>query len=641
MSRLDIAFMTSSSYDFKHLDPSNLPAVPTSVDVWILRGQDILITKDYSSEDQIINMKFTGFKQTIARIFSQTVVPTVQNYNQGLVIIDKKFQFVNMNSHTTFEVNSTADLQQIFTTLNQIIDQEVNFLEQLTSFENMLQTANVFTTNAPKLNEKTPKINKRHISQNLEANYTQIWRQKFRKRSIGDIFSPYSVDSIGDTANKNYKLMNRNFQNVHTTEMKLAHQQKLLSQKFNEMTTAEKQVSRKELFLELRSFKTQSLQNFQFNLDQILKNNKLDSTYNIVFELLRSHQFCRSNTCYTLPIFNILNEKTIQITVQKAVQSLAKAIFISCTILNNRRTSVYSHQIALIQGTTLHFQEDDLPSKQISDLIHPNIDKVTRPISKVDLLDNIFYPIYANQKISLQCLDPQFVTIDGERRYCDAQSLNFIDFPQNISAKNISILAAHVPHHFSSKLDFMNSDFRSISLFKNTNQTKLTVTENIVSYFEQATPIHWSLMFVALCSIILLLVLSCCICYLKAPKYLVNCLCCFKNNCFLKRKVITRSQEQVNLKIFYNNKNIDQNYQSNDLNAAQQQFNPTCPPMNPSIIRSRASLNLNAEDQLLTTPNDNKTPFNNILCVSNISDCFCARNYPHKLFECKAKRQNK
>ena len=93
----------------------------------------------------------------------------------------------------------------------------MNFLDQLTSFENMLHTANVFTTETPKLKETKPKVIKRHISKNLEASKIPIWRQKSRKRSIGDIFSPYSVDSIGDTANKNYKLMNRNFQDVHTT----------------------------------------------------------------------------------------------------------------------------------------------------------------------------------------------------------------------------------------------------------------------------------------------------------------------------------------------------------------------------------------------------------------------------------------
>ena len=55
-----------------------------------------------------------------------------------------------------------------------------------------------------------------------------------------------------------------------------------------------------------------------FDLDQILKTNKLDANYQIVFELLRNHQFCQSNTCYTLPIFNAINDFTIQITVQKS-----------------------------------------------------------------------------------------------------------------------------------------------------------------------------------------------------------------------------------------------------------------------------------------------------------------------------------
>ena len=43
MTRLDIAFMTGSSYDFKRLKPSTLPSVAASIDVWILRGQDICI----------------------------------------------------------------------------------------------------------------------------------------------------------------------------------------------------------------------------------------------------------------------------------------------------------------------------------------------------------------------------------------------------------------------------------------------------------------------------------------------------------------------------------------------------------------------------------------------------------------------
>ena len=133
-------------------------------------------------------------------------------------------------------------------------------------------------------------------------------------------------------------------------------------------------VARKELFLELRSFKLQSLTNFLFDLEQILQNNQIDPNYEIVFQLLRNHQFCLGNTCYTLPIFNVMDQNTIQITVQTSTQSLARAIYISCTILANRRTSIFSHQIALIKDNILYFQEDKLPSLNLSQLIHPDID---------------------------------------------------------------------------------------------------------------------------------------------------------------------------------------------------------------------------------------------------------------------------
>ena len=136
----------------------------------------------------------------------------------------------------------------------------------------------------------------------------------------------------------------------------------------------------------------------------------------------------------------------------------------------------------MVKGNTLHFQEDKLPSVNLSELILPTIDNKSRPITKTDLLADIFFPIYSSQKISLQCLEPQFVTIDREKRYCDSQSLHFIDFPQQISAGNVTILAAHDPHHFSSTLDLMNTDFRSVSLFRKTNQSELTIADDIVSF---------------------------------------------------------------------------------------------------------------------------------------------------------------
>ena len=82
------------------------------------------------------------------------------------------------------------------------------------------------------------------------------------KRSIGDIFTPYSVTSIGDTANSNYKRMNNNFRTIHVSESKLAHAQSTLSDNFFTLQEHEVDLLRKEIFLELRTLKESALSSF-------------------------------------------------------------------------------------------------------------------------------------------------------------------------------------------------------------------------------------------------------------------------------------------------------------------------------------------------------------------------------------------
>jgi hypothetical protein len=113
-TRLSLAFITASSFDFKSYQPSNLPMSHQSVDVWLLRDQTVLITKNSKIEDSMINMFFPGFTQTLQRTFGQTVVPTIQPYNQGLVLEAGKFKFVNMNTSTIYEVKNTVDMYQAF-----------------------------------------------------------------------------------------------------------------------------------------------------------------------------------------------------------------------------------------------------------------------------------------------------------------------------------------------------------------------------------------------------------------------------------------------------------------------------------------------------------------------------------------------
>ena len=105
----------------------------TILDVWILRDQSILLTKNWNSEDEVIYMEFEKFENMTRHKFSQPMLPKTESFNQGLVIIHWKLQFVSFNS----------PLKWVNTTLSKIISQEIDFLEQLTSFRQLLQSAEV------------------------------------------------------------------------------------------------------------------------------------------------------------------------------------------------------------------------------------------------------------------------------------------------------------------------------------------------------------------------------------------------------------------------------------------------------------------------------------------------------------------
>ena len=283
-----------------------------------------------------------------------------------------------------------------------------------------------------------------------------------------------------------------------------------------------------------------------FDMMDILKHNTLDPVYNILFELLREHEFCYSATCYTLPIFSILNKTTIQIAVQTAEQSLVPAVYVSCTIMPNLRTSIFSHQIALLDGKNLNFQANQLPSIPLEALHHPKVDEATRQLQLSDYIHQQLYLIYSGKKISLQCITPQMIVVDGEQRYCDQTTLNFVPFPKSILIGEQSVLRVAIPHHFSSKLDFLNSDMRSISIFQNTNFTDPHFGDKVINFFQTAKAIHWSFTFILFLCILLLATLICCACYIRCPSCLLHAFCCWSNTCCIKRRVRTREQQQKN-----------------------------------------------------------------------------------------------
>ena len=129
--------------------------------------------------------------------------------------------------------------------------------------------------------------------------------------------------------------------------------------------------------------------------------------------------------------------------------------------------------------------------------------------------------------------------------------MHFVTFPQKIVIGNKTLSPYHLPQHFSSRLDFMNSDFRSISLFKKTDPIGPTITQDVVSFFQTASPIHYSLFVTIVCVVFLVLILLFCLCYLKVPRLLATLLCCFTDLCCLKKRALERQADMTRLNVMY------------------------------------------------------------------------------------------
>ena len=188
-TKLSISFVTSSEFSFKRLKPSDLPSGNIALDVYLLRGQEVLLTKNFADNDELRNMLFPGFSNLLQNSFSQTLVPTKQDFNQVLVLQDKIFKFVPLSSNLTYAVNSTLELSQVFALVNQIVDKEQKILDQLLAFQNMLIETSVFEAG------DTPPAE--------AGDAPPAPAQRLSRRDISGFFSPYSLTEIGNTASKN------------------------------------------------------------------------------------------------------------------------------------------------------------------------------------------------------------------------------------------------------------------------------------------------------------------------------------------------------------------------------------------------------------------------------------------------------
>ena len=80
-AKLNIIFMCSAPLRVGDLIPGNLPAENVSLDMYILRDQEIVITSNWVTSDETITMDFDGCVTAIIDRFSQTLTLIKQPYN--------------------------------------------------------------------------------------------------------------------------------------------------------------------------------------------------------------------------------------------------------------------------------------------------------------------------------------------------------------------------------------------------------------------------------------------------------------------------------------------------------------------------------------------------------------------------------
>ena len=98
---LNIIFMCSAPLQIGDLTPGDLPVENVSLDMYILRDQEIVITSNWVT-DETVTMDFPGCVRAIIDRFSQTLILVKQPYNQALVLIDQIFTFVNLNNTSKY-----------------------------------------------------------------------------------------------------------------------------------------------------------------------------------------------------------------------------------------------------------------------------------------------------------------------------------------------------------------------------------------------------------------------------------------------------------------------------------------------------------------------------------------------------------
>ena len=125
------------------------------------------------------------------------------------------------------------------------------------------------------------------------------------------------------------------------------------------------------------------------------------------------------------------------------------------------------------------------------------------------------------------------------------------------------------------KMAQMTNDFEVVSQFQPLNHTDPHLVEEMVSYFQVAETIHWSLFTMGLVLTLCIVILICFCSYLKCPSFMTKILaCCWSQKCCLLKCLHKRVNDNEILRAQMSNSDPEESVQMIDMS---QTWNPNQP----------------------------------------------------------------
>ena len=522
-SRLSYIFISGASFNFLTLEPDDLPVMNYSLDACILAHSQEVIFKSIDDPGIYIHISFEAFSENIKNSFHQTILMEVKPFHQALVLVEQTFSFKPVFNDTNLYVaNRNENIQLLHDKIQQLLTQERQFHGEILSFVKALQEDNLL---------QFPLVR----SQLLDATLNLSRTKRGVPEMFSSLFTGYSISDMAGVAQENYRKMNSNFKHSKMFEDKLRLTQNKLSQRFGELSRLQQKEIQMQFYLEVEHYLSMAHEHTMLQLDTIVETNDLPATITAVFHLIRNLEYCDQFYCLVHPVFKIRND-TLFTTVQLQNLHLVQAVYVSCTLVGISRTSKYSNQIAHIKNDNLVFKNINLPQIRSDFLQDTKINAATRAITATDLIGGIIFPVYKESSVALLCLETKLIVVDDNDMNCDSSTLHFIPMPSSIVVDGIQILQTILSHYLARHISIHMDNFAydDTVFIPKVNSTR-AIENKFVTFFATANALHYSVFTTGILVIILTFSVLCICCYFKLPGVFSSILCCFSDNCFLRK----------------------------------------------------------------------------------------------------------